>query len=246
MALTSSALSDSELPDSVRHIVKCGVSFDKFFIVIWSFAGFSRIWPCLEHFFFFCALRSRGAFRWAPCSVLALSLGDRVYKQLYGSPRTSTGLAQDAWRWKGGIQVQSYSCQVMRTQNRWVKIGGKSDICTEKCQTFFHGRFSEELSAPSPPPPIQPTIDTVWHSNGALFHPSAVFYTHQYRATMLRPIGPALHSFSSAQCAVVALRNGNIRRCAKLGTLWENNSSPLPRFAHFQGSKIRKNAIHSP
>lgn len=116
MALTSPALSDSELPDSVRHIVKCGVSFDKFFIVIWSSAGFSRIWPCLEHFFFFCALRSRGALHWASCSVLALSLGGRVYKQLYGSPRTSTGLAQDAWRWKGGIQVQSYSCQVMRTK----------------------------------------------------------------------------------------------------------------------------------
>lgn len=34
MALTSAALSDSEQPDSVRHTVKCSISFDKFFIVI--------------------------------------------------------------------------------------------------------------------------------------------------------------------------------------------------------------------
>lgn len=54
---------------------------------------------------------------------------------------------------------------------------------------------------------------------------------------MLRPNRPALHSFSNPQYAVVVFRNGNIRRCAELGTLLENNSSPLPRFTRLEGAR---------
>lgn len=43
MPLTFAALSDGGLPDSVRHIVKCSVLFDKFFIVIWSLQLFKPL-----------------------------------------------------------------------------------------------------------------------------------------------------------------------------------------------------------
>lgn len=99
MALTFAALPVGRLPDSVRHIVKCNVLFDQFFIISWSLQLFKHL-TLSGAFFFFVPTCHRGLKCLQNVSrllyFLALSLNSRIYKQLYGSPRPSTGLAPDA------------------------------------------------------------------------------------------------------------------------------------------------------